>query len=139
VNDPEEWQALESEDDLREFLLKRFLKDYYSAEDALFFAMEWARRGDWEPLAVYLELGGLISDKARAFLVAVLRGEKKPNNRAPSSIASIKSAFRADFVLNEERHGQKREHAINKAADVFEVDRRTIQRDLKEWQDLMRH
>jgi hypothetical protein len=118
-----------------EFDLLRTVLEKVKPKRALLFAMLWARRGDWEPLAVYLELGGHLSEHARAFLAAVLRGKKRPNNRAKTGVASLTSFIRALSVTEEERRGEKRERAINKAADEFEVDRRTIQRDLKEWGD----
>jgi hypothetical protein len=128
-NDP---QTKSENDELRD-LLKKFLGRYYLPDEALFFAMQWARRGDWEPLAVYIELGLSLSDEARDFLVAVLRGKTKPNNRAQTSVVQVKSAFRAHFVFAEQERGEKRDRAIKRAADEFGVDRRTIQRDLKEW------
>jgi hypothetical protein len=138
-NVAEQESTPETEGELRKFLLERFLKQYYAPDDAQFFAMSFAKFGDWEPLATYIELGGAISDDIRRFLLGVLRGEKtKPNNRAPSAIAEIKSAFRADFVIQEQRHGRQRERAINEAADTFGVDRRTIQRDLKAWESWLR-
>ena len=101
---------------------------------ALELAMAFAtRRGDWEPLAVYVELGLPLPKIARTFIAAVLRGKKRPNNRVKTAFAFIKSMARAMFVLDEEERGEKRERAIDKAADEFGVDRRTIQRDLKKW------
>ena len=108
--------------------LKEFIGELSSQGD---LALAWAKGGDWETLAAHIEDGGPITDTMRAFLVTVLRGAKKPNNRAQSSVVYFQSLCRAQFVLMEEFRGSKRERAIDKAAIHFGVDRRTIRRDLK--------
>src|SRR5262249_27422643 len=96
--------------------------------------MQWAERGARGPLATYIDARGVITDEVRNFLVGVLRGERaEPSNRPPSPYAYKKSCLRAEFVFAHEKYGEKRERAIDKAADTFGVDRRTIQRDLKKW------
>jgi hypothetical protein len=94
--------------------------------------MYGTKHGDWRSLAIYLEEGGVITKEMREFLAEVLRGDsKRPNNRAPSLIAELTSMSRAFLVLTRERE-VGREPAIDEAADKFQVNRRTIQRDLQE-------
>jgi hypothetical protein len=96
------------------------------------WALNWEKRGDWAPLAEYIEEGGEISDSIRAVLVTILRGKPRPNNRAQSHRVFFKSMQRATFAFFQQKEtGGKRELAIDKAAEHFGVDRRTIQRDLK--------
>jgi hypothetical protein len=98
-------------------------------------ALEVARRyGDWDYLAIYLEDGGFISDEMRAFLAAVLRGEKKrPPNRAQTAMNHARHKLLAMAVLNHKSKGKNTEAAINAVCEHNNVDRRTVQRALKTW------
>src|SRR5262249_23072697 len=112
---------------------RSFYKEH-SPDVVLPLVMQWAERGDFRPLATYIDVGGVITDEVRNVVVEILRGERaRPSNRIPSHFAYWRSCLRAESVFAQERHGEKRECAIDKAADRCGVDRRTIQRDLKKW------
>src|SRR5262249_23505726 len=133
----------ENEDglDLREFrkddIWKKsewyFYKEH-SPDVVLPLVMRWAKGGALGPLATYMEASGVITDEVRNFVGGNLRGERaKPSNRRPSPYAYLNSCLRAEVVLAHQRREEKRERAIDEAADRCGVDRRTIQRDLKKW------
>jgi hypothetical protein len=95
-------------------------------------ALHWARRGDWRYLASHIELGEIINEDIRAFLVQVLRQEvARPNNRAQTQLKISESFVRAMRVCEEIERGAGREAAINKVADQFEIDRATVRRALR--------
>lgn len=96
-------------------------------------ALAWAKRGDWECLAHYIEASRMGTSEMRAFLVAVLRGKiKRPINRPPSFKKVATLIERVQFFLALQEQGIPRERAIDTVSKEFNVDRRTIQRDLKE-------
>jgi hypothetical protein len=97
-------------------------------------ALGGARAGDWRFLADHLEGRGLVSAEIRAFLVAVLRQEvRRPNNRVQTSEKNWEQLERAELVWEtEQKIG--REAAIDEAATGLGVNRRTIQRALKEFE-----
>jgi hypothetical protein len=100
--------------------------------------LQWAHVGDWESLALYIHVGGPIRAEMRAFIVEVLRGRKKrPNNRAPKWTGRVIAMSRAIRVLLAMEAGTAREVAIDEAASGANVDRRTIQRDLEKYEDLL--
>jgi hypothetical protein len=89
-------------------------------------ALLCARRGDWAPLADFIKNGGEISDPIRDFLVAVLQGKKRPNNRAPSLKTYMKKGDVLFFIMEEERRGEKRARAVEKAEAKFGCTSRAI-------------
>jgi hypothetical protein len=94
--------------------------------------LAWAKVGDWSVLADYIEGGHRIDKEIRKFLVSILRQETpKPNNRAPKFETYLRGIEKARFVLSLEEKGIKRNRAIDKAAEKFGVDRRTIERSLE--------
>lgn len=100
------------------------------------FAMAWAKKGDWECLAEYVEASRMGTGEMRSFLASVLRQEiKKPARRVPTfkRLAGPNGLFeRVRFFLSLLDQGMQREHAIDQTAEKFHADRRTIQRNLKE-------
>jgi hypothetical protein len=89
-------------------------------------ALFYAKRGDWATLADFIKNGGEISDPIRDFLVAVLQGKKRPNNRAPSHKTNIKEWDVLFFIMEEERRGEKRTRAVEKAEAKFGCTNRAI-------------
>ena len=101
-------------------------------EDAYFLSP--ALRGDWAPLIRYIETDGQLTAKMRKFLAEVLRGEiKRPNNRAPTVATAQRHLGMAFFVLCRRREGLKLAAAIDRTAERFDADRRTVQRAIKRW------
>jgi DNA-binding transcriptional ArsR family regulator len=99
------------------------------------WALQDARKGDWGCLARHIEAGGLISAETKSFLVAVLRRKiRRPNNRPPVSRTREELAKRAALVWEMEPKVGK-EAAIDEAAQRLGVDRRTIQRAIRELRD----
>jgi hypothetical protein len=47
--------------------------------------MHWSKRGDWAALADYIERGEEITPEIESFIVAILRGAKKPSKPATQS------------------------------------------------------
>jgi hypothetical protein len=105
--------------------------------DAIHY-LNWARKGDWSVLAAYIARGGHISPEIRTFLVEVLRGKKRFNNRSPTQENYLESVDRATLALLAMEDGLAREAAIDDVAERTRVDRRTIQRDLKKHERLLR-
>jgi hypothetical protein len=94
--------------------------------------LAWAKVGDWSVLADHIEGGHRIDKEIRKFLVSILRQEiPKPNNRAPKFETYLRGIEKARFVLSLEEKGIKRNRAIDKAAEKFGVERRTIERSLE--------
>lgn len=99
------------------------------------FALRWAKRGDWDSLADYIEVSRMGNKEMRAFVAGVLRQEiKKPRRRSPSAKrfygpGSVIEKVRFFLLLS--ANGVGREAAIDMTAEKFGADRRTIQRDIK--------
>jgi hypothetical protein len=93
-------------------------------------------RGDWGCLADYIEASRMGNKEMRTFIAGVLRQEiKKPPNRG----AGARRIFgrggvieRVRFFLSLRPDETGREAAIDRTAEKFGIDRRTIQRDIKE-------
>jgi hypothetical protein len=104
--------------------------------------MVWAEQGDWGCLAEYIEASRMGTKEMRTFLAAVLRQEiKKPRYRAPVfkrifGPAGVRE--KVQFFLSLLKQGVGREAAVDETAEKFSVDRRTIQRDLKEGEGAVR-
>jgi hypothetical protein len=126
-------QLLSSRDGIfRIAFISMFDEDPDSLAD---FVMCMAERGDWEPLAVYLEAGLPRTREMQDFLVSVLRQKKRrPNNRSQSVATLMAELDRARFVLKRTQSGQKRARAIDEAVSEFNVNRRTIERNVKVWE-----
>jgi hypothetical protein len=102
-------------------------------------AFSWARKGDWNYLADHIERGGVITAEIRGFLVAVLRRKlRRPNNRAPSVQKDMDRRNRVLLFLSATASGMSREKAKGEAALKAGVDRRTIDRDIKEYESNVR-
>src|SRR5262249_19697069 len=95
------------------------------------FVLRGAKNGDWGLLALYIEIGGAVTPAMRNFLTAVLRGEnKRPNNRAMKFETEVLSNMRAVSPLARMRDGENsKTRAIEKTAETYSVDVRTVQRD----------
>jgi hypothetical protein len=101
-------------------------------DDAL---VPFALDGDWEPLASYIEKGGDINDDMRKFIVGVLRGKRKvprKGGRPPRAATLLHHAKIAWQVRKWRADGLGDEASIEKAMEFFDVDRRTVQRALKD-------
>jgi hypothetical protein len=93
-----------------------------------------ALRGDWGLLIRYIETDGQLTGEMRKFLAGVLRGEiKRPNNRAPTVATAQRHLGMAFFVLCRRREGLNLAAAIDRTAEQFGADRRTVQRAIKRW------
>lgn len=93
------------------------------------------RTGDWDLLAGYIEDGGAISNEIRMYLVGILRGETRSNNRPSKAQTLFWHRMIANFVLKREAGGVRPEAAIREACDCFGIDRRTVQRARKKWRE----
>jgi hypothetical protein len=93
----------------------------------------YAEWGDWTPLAEYIGTGGALTKKMRAFVARVLRGEeKRPPNKTVSRAKDWEYLRWGLFVAAvEAARGVTRAAAIDKAAEAFGVDRRTIYDGIK--------
>jgi hypothetical protein len=103
------------------------------------FDLEWARNGDWASLADYLAGGGRVTGDIREFLIEVLRRKKKkPNNRAASLRTLEAPGGQWErvlcFITLVQKDGLGREAAITATAERFRVDRRTISRNIADWE-----
>jgi hypothetical protein len=93
----------------------------------------FALDGDWEPLASYIEKGGDINDDIRKFIVDVLKGKvRRPKNRPRRAATLLHHAKIAWHVREWTAEGLEPEAAIEKAMEFFNVDRRTVQRAMKD-------
>jgi hypothetical protein len=102
-------------------------------------AYHWAARGDWRYLANHIEEHGIINRSIRAFLVQVLRQQvARPNNRAPTQWKTMESLLRAMCVRGELDRGLKKEAAIDRVAEQFEIDRATVRRAWEKHQHIIR-
>jgi hypothetical protein len=111
------------------------VKDAPSLADG--FALGPAREGDWEALAQHIERGGRITPAMRGFLVAVLRGRKRPKKHRPRKGATAEGMESiAWFVESAKRNGARATKANEAAAKHFKVTTRTVQRAVKHgWGD----
>jgi hypothetical protein len=97
-------------------------------------AMDWAKHGDWDTLAEYIDAGGIITRDVREFLMAVLRRKlPKPDNRAPKLKTRIVKDGRAMFALLKYAEGTQKTKAREWAAEVWDVDFSTIERNWREF------
>jgi hypothetical protein len=104
-------------------LFKRGLLDKGGV--ALVFAQ---RFGDWNPLAEKVASDAPLFADERAFIADVLRGKKKPANRAPAYKTIARQAGMALAVLQLQMKGASTEQAVDKVAEEFGVDPRTVRR-----------
>jgi hypothetical protein len=95
------------------------------------FALYWAAgRGDWEELAKHIEQGGAITAEMRAFLAAVLRGEKSRPKNKPAAAATLRRHHEiTEFILWARKRGAK--NATQMAADKFNMEPRAVERIFK--------
>jgi hypothetical protein len=99
-------------------------------DDAL---VPFALGGDWKPLISYIEKGGDINGDIRNFILDVLKGKvRRPNNRPRRAATLLHHAKIAWHVRKWRADGLRPEAAIEKAIQTFDVDRRTVQRALKD-------
>lgn len=63
---------------------------------------QWAQKGDPEPLARHLEMGGYVGPTIRKFLAAHLRGQiaKRPGVKATKSAADSRAAIAMDIWMD---------------------------------------
>ena len=102
-------------------------------DDAL---VRFALDGDWKPLISYIEKGGDINGDIRNFILDVLKGKvRRPNNRPRRAATLLRHAKIAWHVRKWRAGGLRPEAAIEKAIQTFDVDRRTVQRALKDCAD----
>jgi len=96
----------------------------------------FALDGDWEPLISYIEQGGDINHEIRNFILDVLRGKvRRPNHRPRRAATLLHHAKIAWHVSKWRADGLGPEASIQKAIDVFGIDRTTVQRALKDCAD----
>jgi hypothetical protein len=96
------------------------------------------RNGDWELMARYIEDGNVITPAMRAFLAEVLRGLKRKKG-APRTRDTFERAFQIEqHVLDAMRKGQTESDAKKATAIKFNVDKRTVQRIMKWFNDYQR-
>ena len=99
-------------------------------DDAL---VPFALDGDRKPLISYIEKGGEINGDKRNFILDVLKGEvRRPNNRPRRAATLLHHAKIAWYVRKWRADGLRPEAAIEKAMQTFGMDRRTVQRALKD-------
>jgi len=82
---------------------------------------------DWGFWAGYLESGGLFFDELRPVLAKALRGEKRPSQRTKSVETCLRQAKIAFCVLIKEQVGCRRDKAVEEAAGILGVTKRTVQ------------
>jgi hypothetical protein len=116
----------------------RNIEDFPWAQPVL----AWAERGDWDTLAKYILDGDEITREIREFLAAVLRGEKKRPKRRPPTLGHLMgpggALERVWFFISLVDQGEKRDRAINQTAEKYGLDRRTIERNIKENEESVR-
>jgi hypothetical protein len=87
--------------------------------------------GDWEFLASHIESGGDIDaiKGLRQFLAGVLRGQtRRSANRTPA----LRTECRKYAIAQAASHG-----GIDRAMEEFNVNRRTVQRCVKEYKHIL--
>ena len=86
----------------------------------------WAKRGDWDALADYIERGDEITPEIRSFVTKVLRGEiTKPGK--PATLAKLRRNFEIIRWVHTERAGGKSKTvALESAAAKFNLAYDTI-------------
>lgn len=95
--------------------------------------------GDWDFVATWIEEGYPITDEMRGLLVAILRGKvKKPKGRMPAIKTIDEAIRRTRFFLSRLDEGVARERAFDDTAAKFGTDRRTIQRNVQVYENLLR-
>jgi hypothetical protein len=93
----------------------------------------FALDGDWEPLISYIEKGGDINrDDIRNFILDVLRGKKRPKRRPRLAATFLHHMKIASYVRECRADELGPEASIQKAMEEFNIDRRTVQRALKD-------
>jgi hypothetical protein len=63
-------------------------------------ALAWAKRGDWECLADYIETSRMGTSEIRAFLVAVLRGGVKEARKSSPTVQKSCKAYRTSEIFS---------------------------------------
>jgi hypothetical protein len=97
------------------------------------FALRVARHGDWGAMADHLRHKGKVTPEIVNFLAEVLeRKIRPPNNRAQTQRAAHARFRRAGLALSMMKEQGSRDDVLNVVADRFDVDRRTIERDIRE-------
>jgi hypothetical protein len=88
--------------------------------------LRWAKGGDWNALADYIEEGGERTPEIDAFIVSVLRGAKK--NKKPATRAKQKRDFKIiNYILSERADRKTKAAAISEAVDKFHLAYDTIE------------
>jgi hypothetical protein len=83
-------------------------------------AIYWAKHGDWDALADYIERGDDITPEIRSFITKILRGETKPHK--PATLAKLRRDFEIVKWINTERTGGKsKAAALEGAAAKFNL------------------
>jgi hypothetical protein len=97
-------------------------------------AVTYAQRGDYEPIAEYIERGGDLPQELREFIARFLRGKvKRLNNRPPTRAAWIQRGRTARLVAQKVWQGLGIDTAIDRVAEELDVNKRTVQRAWTEW------
>jgi hypothetical protein len=96
--------------------------------------------GEWDGLATWIEEGYPITDDMRTALVAILRGQVSRRKGRQRSIATIDAGMQqATFFVEEQDRGTNRDRAYEATASKFGTDRRTIERNVKTYEPIIRH
>jgi hypothetical protein len=90
--------------------------------------------GDWGALADYLERDGEITPAIRAFLAQVLRKKIRPRHRPRKAATLTRNLEVAGFVIEQKRRGVR--NPIAQAANLFKINRRTVQQAQREFKKL---
>jgi hypothetical protein len=94
----------------------------------------FALDGDWEPLISYIEKGGDINNEVRTFILDVLKEKvRRPKHRPRRAATLLHHAKIAWLVRKWRADGLGDEASIEKAMEAFNIDRRTVQRALKDF------
>jgi hypothetical protein len=89
-------------------------------------AIHWAKRGDWDALADYIERGDEITPEIRSFIAKILRGEiTKPGK--PATLTKLRRDFEIVRSVHTERAaGKSKASALESAAAKFNLAYDTI-------------
>jgi len=88
--------------------------------------LRWAKGGDWDALADYIEEGGERTPEIEAFIVGVLRGAKK--QKKPATQAKHKRDFQIiKYILTERGDRKTKAAAIGGAVNKFNLAYDTIE------------
>jgi hypothetical protein len=99
------------------------------------FLIPLALDGDLQPLISYVEEGGdLNGDEIRKYVLNILRKGKVPRpKRRPRSVSTLEHHYRIAVCVKMWRlRGLGLDAASEKAAEIFDVDRATVYRALKD-------